>query len=84
MLTQADYDETVDIAFRVVEQIGATMPGAAGYLSGVLQEERMRERTRTDPRCIVCGDLRSQHTKDPADWRDIPGCTGAYFSPSRL
>lgn len=43
-LTQADYDETVEIAFRVAAEVGATLPGAAGYISAVLQNERKRER----------------------------------------
>lgn len=45
-LTQADFDETVETAFRVAAATGATLRGAAGYISSVLQDERKRERQK--------------------------------------
>jgi hypothetical protein len=43
-LTERDYDQTVDTAIKVCEVLQCAFPGAAGYLSAVLQEERIRER----------------------------------------
>ena len=33
--------------------------------------------------CRLCGEPKSKHTKKPADWRDVPGCTGFYVSEDR-
>ena len=34
-------------------------------------------------RCTLCGDPRCEHTKSEADWRTVPGCTGAYATSQR-
>jgi hypothetical protein len=36
--------------------------------------------TPLNPRCTLCGEPKSKHTKREADWRDVPGCTGHYLN----
>lgn len=37
----------------------------------------------SDPRCHLCGDRKSKHTKSEADWRTVPGCTGSYVTEGK-
>lgn len=58
---------------------------SSGSAAGERQDPRANPNQpvpATEPKpeaCMLCGQPREAHTKSPADWRDVPGCTGLFL-----
>ena len=83
----ADLIARLTLTVAVLERAEREGPGhfSRGECSALLLDVReaiaalRAERGAEGPRCRLCGDTESKHTKSPADWRTVPGCS--KFTP---
>src|SRR6185436_4336164 len=78
---EQEVDDALSVTEASVRRLNATVEAAEAriaVLEGELAALRA-ERGAEGPRCRLCGDTESKHTKSPADWRTVPGCS--KFTP---